>query len=313
MTRSLARAHIGAKQLVVLLGEWEVGDAVYSALAARIALLLDDGRIATYTRLPAERELADALGRSRTTVVAAYRALRDSGHLISVRGSGSVAVLPTSPTATSGTEVDFARAVPPPVPGLSDVLRRAGEAATTIVAHPGFDLVGERHLREQIAERYCALGAPTSAEQIMITVGAQHAIALVSRTVLRHTDNVVIEAPTYPHAYEAILTAGGRLATTPVSDLGWDAEHLVSIVTRMRPQLAYLIPDFHNPTGATMPAAVRERVLDAARRSGTLLLVDETTADLDIDRRSAPPSFAASPTCGRRCSPRRSPSSSTLA
>ena len=292
MTRSLARAHIGAKQLVALLGEWEVGDAVYSALAARIALLIDDGRIATYTRLPAERELADALGRSRTTVVAAYRALRDSGHLISVRGSGSVAVLPASPTATSGTEVDFARAVPPPVPGLSDVLSRAGDAATTILAHPGFDLVGERHLREQIAERYCALGAPTSAEQIMITVGAQHAIALVSRTVLRHTDNVVVEAPTYPHAYEAVLTAGGRLASTPVSNLGWDGEHLVSIVTRMRPQLAYLIPDFHNPTGATMPEAVRERVLDAARRSGTLLLVDETTADLDIDRPSAPPSFA---------------------
>ena len=41
MTRSLARAHIGARQLVALLGEWEVGDAVYSALAARIALLLE--------------------------------------------------------------------------------------------------------------------------------------------------------------------------------------------------------------------------------------------------------------------------------
>lgn len=293
MTRSLTRAHIGARQLVALLGQWEIGEVVYGALAARIALLLDDGRIAPYTRLPAERELAEALGRSRTTVVAAYRALRESGHLVSVRGSGSVAVLPSSPKVTSGPEVDFARAVPPPVAGLADVVRRAGEAATTLLARPGFDLVGERQLREQIAERFRARGAPTSPEQIMITVGAQHAIALVSRTVLRHADTVIVEAPTYPHAYEAILTAGGRLASTPVSNHGWDTDHLVSLVHRMRPQLAYLIPDFHNPTGATMPEADRERVLDAARRCGTLLLVDETTADLDIDRPTSPPSFAA--------------------
>ncbi|MDZ7883582.1 MAG: PLP-dependent aminotransferase family protein, partial [Mycobacterium sp.] len=292
--RPLARAHIGARQLVALLGHWSGNDAVYAALATRIELLLRDGRIAPYTRLPAERELADALGRSRTTVAAAYRALRESGHLISVRGSGSVVVLPQPGSDSGGAaEIDFARAVPPPVPGLKEILRRFGDNLPDVLSRPGFDLLGELQLREQIATRYTEQGAPTSPEHIMITLGAQHAIALLTKTVLRHADRVVVEAPTYPHAYEAVLSAGGRLVSTPVSNSGWDIDHFVSVVERVRPELAYLIPDFHNPTGACMPAEHRERILAATRRAGTLTLIDETTADLNIDLPSRAPSFAS--------------------
>lgn len=294
ISRPLARAHIGARQLVALLGEWHRGEAVYAALAARIALLLNDGRIAPYTRLPSERELAEALGRSRTTIVAAYGALRESGHLISVRGSGSVAVLPQAGAGGQGVaEVDFARAMPPAVGGLAEIVRGVGDAVPELLSRPGFDLVGERRLRELIAALYTQRGARTAPEQIMVTLGAQHAIALLTRTVLRHADRVVVEAPTYPHAYEAILSAGGRLTSTPVTNSGWDTDHLTSVLECVRPELVYLIPDFHNPTGASMPAEQRERVLAAARRAGSLVLVDETTADLDIDRPWCPPSFAA--------------------
>ncbi|CAN5431853.1 PLP-dependent aminotransferase family protein [soil metagenome] len=279
---------------MALLGEWESGEAVYAALAARIALLLRDGRIVPYTRLPAERELAVLLGRSRTTIVAAYGALRESGHVISVRGSGSVAVLPSAGAEGRGAaEIDFARAMPPPVDGLAEIARRCGDWMPELLSIPGFDLVGEQRLREEIAARYTARGAQTGPEQIMVTLGAQHAIALLARTVLRHADRVIVEAPTYPHAYEAILTAGGRLSTTPVTNSGWDVDHLTSVLERVRPELLYLIPDFHNPTGASMPAEQRERVFAAARRVGTLVLVDETTADLNIDRPHCLPSFAS--------------------
>ncbi|MCF6391092.1 PLP-dependent aminotransferase family protein [Mycobacterium sp. MBM] len=282
--RPLARAHIGARQLVGLLGRWDTGAAAYTALAARIELLLDDGRIATHTRLPAERELAEALGRSRTTIVAAYRLLRESGHLISVRGSGSVAVLPRAGAAgnTAG-EIDFARAAPPPVPGLERILLRARHAIPEVLVHHGFDLMGEHRLRERIAAHYTRRGAPTTPDQVLVTLGAQHALALLTRTLLRHGDRVVVEAPTYPHAYEAVLSVGGRLASTPVANSGWDIEHLTTLVERIRPELIYLIPDFHNPTGACMPPEERMRVLAAARRAGALVIVDETTAELDID------------------------------
>mgnify|MGYP000415618801 FL=1 len=78
---------------------------------------------------------------------------------------------------------------------------------------------------------------------------------------------MVVETPTYPHAYEAIAEAGGRLVSTPVTAAGWDMDHFLEILNRMRPEMAYCIPDFQNPTGASMPSAHRERLADAARRA----------------------------------------------
>ncbi|UCZ91746.1 PLP-dependent aminotransferase family protein [Gordonia sp. WA4-43] len=290
--RPVARSNLGVKQLVTLLGEWESAYAAYAALAARIRLLIDDGRIATYTRLPAERILADALGRSRTTVVSAYGALREAGYLVSVRGSGSVAMLPRrGPGAVA--EIDFAHAVPEPVPGLEAIIERVTGNVPDLLRRPGLDLVGDPLLRRRIADRYTDRGLPTTPAQIVVTLGGQHAIALVARTLLRRADRVVVETPTYPHAYEAIAEAGGRLVSTPVTAAGWDMDHFLEILNRMRPEMAYCIPDFQNPTGASMPSAHRERLADAARRAGTALLVDETTAELDIDRRTDHFPFAA--------------------
>jgi DNA-binding transcriptional MocR family regulator len=83
-------------QLARLLGRWQGGRSVpdYAALAATVRGLLTDGRLPLGVRLPAERELAQALGISRTTVSAAYRLLRETGHLTSRRGAGSWTAMP---------------------------------------------------------------------------------------------------------------------------------------------------------------------------------------------------------------------------
>ena len=89
---------IRSGQLVRLLGQWRTtgGQKLpeYAALAAAVRGLLRDARLALGVRLPAERELADALAISRTTVTAAYRELRETGHLSSRRGAGSWTALP---------------------------------------------------------------------------------------------------------------------------------------------------------------------------------------------------------------------------
>src|SRR5687768_1783590 len=93
-------------QLARLLGAWQVRThrrgPEYAALAEAVRGLLTDGRLALGVRLPAERELADALGISRTTVTAAYRTLRESGHLTSRRGAGSWTELPGGHRIGSG-------------------------------------------------------------------------------------------------------------------------------------------------------------------------------------------------------------------
>src|SRR6202042_514120 len=86
--------------------------AVYAALADALSSLVLDGRIAVGTRVPSERELAAALGLSRTTVTAAYSALRADGYLISRTGSGSFTAVPAGTRASSS----IVRWEPPGVP-----------------------------------------------------------------------------------------------------------------------------------------------------------------------------------------------------
>jgi DNA-binding transcriptional MocR family regulator len=74
---------------------------------------------------------------------------------------------------------------------------------------------------------------------------------------------------------------------------GWDAVGLAQAFARTSPALAYLMPDFHNPTGETMPVELREQVLSDAARQGTLVIADETPGELDIDRPGSFLPFAA--------------------
>ena len=114
MTNPTIGARMSARTLMNLVGELDPARPVYEALAERIRLLILDGRIPVGTRLPSERELAAASGRSRTTIVASYQLVRDAGYLVSRQGSGSRAVLPGPGQDESDSRaIDFARAVPP--------------------------------------------------------------------------------------------------------------------------------------------------------------------------------------------------------
>lgn len=300
----MAETVLTARSLENLLGDWRTqGAAAYLTLAERIRLLVLDGRVPVDTRLPAERDLSERLGVSRTTVTAAYRHLREAGYLDSVRGSGSAARLPgVRPTAAPSHDagfLDFSQATTPAIPGLADDARAAAEELPLHLLGHGFDPVGIPSLREALAQRYADRGLPTSPDQIMVTIGAQHAIALLARTLISRGDRAVIEVPTYPHSYEALRAAGARLVAvgiTPESDgaagtafdtdvaAADEADDLVQAIRFSNPAMAYLIPDFHNPTGRSMTIEARERMLAAASRQGTIIVADETTAEMDIDR-----------------------------
>ncbi|RBP62974.1 GntR family transcriptional regulator [Brevibacterium sanguinis] len=279
----MGSSRLSARTLLGLIGELDPDRPVYRVIAERIRLLILDGRIPVGTRLPSERELAAQSARSRTTVVAAYQSLREAGFLVSRQGSGSIASLPEATgSGRAGRMIDFARAVPPPVEGLKDLFASVPFAAA--LDGPGFDLQGRLALRSALAARYSARGLPTTPEQIMVTMGGQHAIALLAHTLISRGDLALIEAPTYPHACDALRRAGARLVTTPVTSAGWDVDHLLDLLKTTRPAVAYLAPDFHNPTGSSMPAEERRAIAEAAHGVGTTLIIDETTADLDIDR-----------------------------
>ncbi|WP_243074989.1 PLP-dependent aminotransferase family protein [Microbacterium sp. SS28] len=282
-------SRISARALTAALGGWRTSEPAYEALADGIRLLCLDNRLAPRTALPAERELAVALRLSRSTVAAAYRSLRDTGHISSTRGSGSVTLPlgrrdPGSVAALEGA-IDLQQASPPAWPGLAGVMADVASRSAALVARTGYDVLGRSELRAAIAERYTARGIPTHPREVLVTTGAQSAIHLLASVLLGRGDRVLFETPTYPHAADAFRRAGARLVGMPVTTSdGWDLDRAQQALARTLPVAAYLMPDFQNPTGRSMTSVERAGILEAAERSGTVLVLDETTADLDIDR-----------------------------
>ncbi|MEU7822376.1 PLP-dependent aminotransferase family protein [Catellatospora sp. NPDC049133] len=300
-------------QLARLLGRWHALPARrrspdYAALASAVRGLLADGRLALGVRLPAERELAEALEISRTTVSAAYRELRDSGHLTSRRGAGSWTTLPSGHrVASSGLwmaddELDLidlsCAALGAPEP-LMAAAREAVEELPRYLGGAGYHPSGITELREAVAEQYSERGLPTSPEQIMITNGVLHALDLILRLQVPVGASVLVESPTYPNALAAFAGRRARISTHGLDEGGWDAELLLGALRQTRPSLAYLIPEFHNPTGHVMPAALREQLVATAQRTGTDLVIDESFVDLPLDGQPMPPAVASFDRHGR--------------
>lgn len=280
-----------------MLGSWRGDAPAYEALAERIRLLLIDGRISADVRLPSERELSERLHLSRTTITAAYRLLRDTGYARSMQGSGTTTMLPLITPEAVRTRPNLVNLAMATLPATS-LLPEAAQKATAMLAEhyetPGYHLLGLPGLRLAIADHYTARGLPTEPDQILVTTGAQSAIALVSRSLVSRGDRAYAESPSYPHAYDALQVAGARVVTSPVTvETGWDIDALRATISRTTPALAYVMPDFHNPTGLSMTVEDRHALLKAAARVDAVLVADETTAELDIDRSEQHPPLGA--------------------
>lgn len=292
---------LSARRLTQLLGNWRGHGHSYLELAASIELLVRDGVLAPGAVLPAERPLAEELGISRTTVSACYQRLRETGVALTRQGSGTVIRAPRvsggDAAIDSGNAViDLTRAIPEPWAGLPMLAARAMNEHPETFELAGYDTLGRAELRERIAARYTERGLPTSAEQIMVTVGAQHAIYLIARTLLARGDRSLIESPSYPHAREALAATGALVADLPVMLDGHDAELTIETVRRTSPTLSYLIPDHHNPTGLSMPQELRAQIITELSARGGYIIADETTAELTLRETRQVLPFAASAT-----------------
>ncbi len=283
---------ISGFRLARLLGEWRRRGARQGSadLAAAIRMLVLDGRLPAGTRLPAEREMADALPVSRTMITAALDQLRSEGLVASRRGAGSWISLPTGSLGivpdtplVGHSMVDFARAAPPAIPGMLaafDAMRM--RLPEQLVDH-GYYEHGLPDLRRRIAQRYEARGLPTSPDQIVVTSGAQHALALALRLLTGPGDRVLVEQPSYPNALDAIKSVSAIPVPVAMTPTGWDLPGIAAAFRQAAPRMAYLVLDFHNPTAHRLDAEGRAELADIARRARTPLVIDETVVELDLD------------------------------
>jgi DNA-binding transcriptional MocR family regulator len=292
----MASRTVSARRLVPLLGTALEATPAYRGLADALRLLVADGRVPVDSRLPSERELSAVLGVSRTTVTRAYAELRDRGYLTSRQGSGSVTALPGDlPDARQGTAlhphdeqstgdvIDLTCASMSAPPGTVAAYEAAMAELPRYLGGTGYHPLGLARLREAIARRYTERGVATTADQVIVTGGALAGLALTCRALLAQGDRVVLENPTYPNAVEAVRRAGARPVAHPLSPDGWDVAALDATLRQTAPRAAYLIPDFHNPTGALMGEQDRAAVGAALAGTHTVAVVDETLVELAHD------------------------------
>lgn len=282
---------ISGRSLAQLLGEWRDRGSRRGAaeLAVALRLLVTEGNLPTGTRLPAERELADALAVSRTLVTTALDRLREDGFVASRRGAGSWLTLPSpglaaeAPEALGAGLLDLARAAPEAVPGLLAAFDAARLRLPAQLRGHGYHQRGLPELRERLAERFAERGLPTEPEQIVVTAGGHLAFSLVLRALVGPGDRVLVENPTYPNALEAVRAVRATPVGVPMEPDGWSVDAIEAALRQSAPKLAYFVLDFHNPSGHRMDTEARARLAAALRRTRTPAIVDETLVELDLD------------------------------
>lgn len=283
---------ISAHRVATLVGDFDKTPA-YAGLSEALRLLIGEGQIPSAARLPSERELTAALGVSRTTVTRAYAALREHGYAESRHGSGTYARIPGGrrrtydrallPLPGDHEAIDLNCAAAAAPVGLAAAYAEAAAELPAYLGGHGYFPAGLPELQAAIAASYDARGLPTDPDQIMVTPGALCATAIVAAALTRPGDRVLVESPVYPNATRALRRAGARPVAVPVDPDGWDVEYLQRAAKSSRPRLAYLVPDFQNPTGNLMSETARAALASVLAASDTVPVIDEAHQALALD------------------------------
>jgi GntR family transcriptional regulator / MocR family aminotransferase len=154
--------------------------------------------------------------------------------------------------------------------------------------HFGYEVgIGVPALREAIAAYAgAARGVVCSADQVIVTVGAQGALDLTARMLLDPGDPVWIEEPGYLGARGALAGAGAQLTPVPVDAEGIDVE--AGIARQPSPKLIYVTPSHQFPLGATLSLPRRLALLEHARQSGAWILEDDYDSEYRYQGRPIP-------------------------
>jgi GntR family transcriptional regulator / MocR family aminotransferase len=312
----------------------EIDTPIYQQIETFLRQSILTGQLLPDTRLPATRQLARDLGINRITVESAYASLEADGLILSRRGSGTYVLSPPtwpeiperlpgapwplwqqelqSETAASPgsrpAELLYAAGHPDPVNFASgsgdahlfpvedyrkviqNVLKRDGMAALDYG-----DLRGYTPLRSTVAHILASQGIPARQENVLITAGSQQAIALVSQLLLKPGDTLLVESPTYAVALDLFRSQGFKLVGVPMDEQGMLVDQLEPLLQQYHPRLIYTIPNFHNPTGASLSTPRRHQLITLASRYNVPILEDDYVGDLRYEGRSFPALKALDP------------------
>ena len=287
-------------------------------LTRRFAEHIGQRLLAPGARLPSVRECAHHHAVSPHTVVAAYDQLQAQG-LVEARSQRGFFVRERDPRAAGGARAGVAAASPVrPLPNsatalirgmfqapggrsmpglgtlpaewldaamLTAAMRRAnaGGQAAAVALHYG-DPAGELRLREALATKIADFGVVASPAQIATTIGATHALDIVTRTLLRAGDSVLVDEPGWSVEYARLAALGMRVLPVPRGESGPDVAAMRRLIEAQkpaaRPRLYITVSVLHNPTGASLSLQSAHRVLQLATEFDLHIVEDDTYAHL---------------------------------
>jgi 2-aminoadipate transaminase len=134
------------------------------------------------------------------------------------------------------------------------------------------------------------MNAGVTADHVLVTNGAKHALELVCRLLLDEGDAVVVTAPTYFSAIPIIRSFGATFVEVPQDDHGLNVAALADVLGRLPrpPKFIYNVPDYHNPTGVTMTADRRRELIDVAERHNIVIVEDSPYREVRFEGEPVP-------------------------
>jgi 2-aminoadipate transaminase len=158
---------------------------------------------------------------------------------------------------------------------------------------------GAPRLRAQVAARLTAGGTPTAADDVLILQGSQQGLDLVGKMLVDPGDVVLTERPTFLGALIAFDPNQPRYRGVRMDAGGLDMDHLEQVL-REEPgaKLLYTIPDFQNPTGVSLAADRRARLIELANRHDLIVLEDTAYREVRFTG-EMPPTLKSLDTEGR--------------
>jgi DNA-binding transcriptional MocR family regulator len=297
--------------------------SITQQLVDRIAAAIESGDLEPGAKLPPTRELAAQAEVNHLTAARVYRKLAELGYVTAQVGRGTfVRSLTPAGSAAHGDDWQV-YALPPDELSyseqvLADTFSLAGrdDVISLAVGWPSpstyptgqlaaitaevFEEVGGQalgylpaeglfDLREQIAARGREYGYAEDADEVVITSGAQQAIALSVQAILEPGDVAVSESPTFIGMMTAMRGTGARVIGVPVDEHGMDVDALERLLARHEVKLVGLQSACQNPTGRSISEERRQRIAELAVERNFFVLEDRVYADMHFDRRVVRP------------------------
>lgn len=147
---------------------------------------------------------------------------------------------------------------------------------------------GDPLLREQLVKMYVESGHKVTVDNLIITTASQQALDLIAKVFVSPGDKVIVGLPSYLGGLSAFNSYGADMVGIPLDDKGMSADLLGKKLAELKaandmPKFIYIIPDFQNPAGITMPESRRLEILELAHKYDVLILEDSPYRELRFE------------------------------